>query len=115
MLARIVVQELPDIATIIRSPANRGDKVYIDYLQNRHGQTIVAPFSARPLPGAPVSTPLKWTELNKRNTNAKYTLKTTASRLRRLKTDPMIAVTRERTNLEAALDRLQQHLGSSDL
>ena len=113
VLARIIVQELPDIATIIRSPANRGEKVYVDYLQNRHGQTIVAPFSLRPLPGAPVSTPLKWTEVNKRNTNAKYTLKSTASRLRKLKSDPMISVTREGANLDVALDRLQQQLQSS--
>src|SRR5256886_6545229 len=33
-----------------------------DYVQNGHGCLLVAPFSARPLPGAPVSTPLEWRE-----------------------------------------------------
>ena len=53
-----VLRELGDIATITRHVTKRGDKVYLDYLQNRHGQTIVAPFSVRPLPGATVSMPL---------------------------------------------------------
>ena len=48
-----------DIATITRHVTKRGDKVYLDYLQNRHGQLIVAPFSVRPLPGATVSMPLR--------------------------------------------------------
>ena len=42
----------------VRSAA-RGGKVYVDFGQNGHGQTIVAPFSVRPLPGAPVSCPLR--------------------------------------------------------
>ena len=58
LLARVVLRELGDIATITRHVTKRGDKVYLDYLQNRHGQTIVAPFSVRPLPGATVSMPL---------------------------------------------------------
>jgi bifunctional non-homologous end joining protein LigD len=41
----------------------RKDKIYIDYLQNRPIQTICAPYSARPKPGATVSTPLHWDEV----------------------------------------------------
>ena len=59
LLARCVLRELNDIATITRHVTKRGDKVYLDYLQNRHGQTIVTPLSARPLPGATVSMPLR--------------------------------------------------------
>ncbi|MDP9200327.1 MAG: DNA ligase D, partial [Gemmatimonadota bacterium] len=55
LLARCMLRELNDVATITRHVTKRGDKVYLDYLQNRHGQTIVAPFSVRPLPGASVS------------------------------------------------------------
>ena len=58
LLARLVLRELGDIATITRHVTKRGDKVYLDYLQNRHGQLIVAPFIVRPLPGATVSMPL---------------------------------------------------------
>ena len=42
---------------------NRAGKVYIDSGQNRAGATIAAAYSVRPRPGAPVSTPLRWDEL----------------------------------------------------
>jgi bifunctional non-homologous end joining protein LigD len=35
----------------------------LDYLQNRKNQTITAPYSVRPKPGATVSTPLDWNEV----------------------------------------------------
>jgi bifunctional non-homologous end joining protein LigD len=57
------LKETSEIATITRHVTKRGTKVYLDYLQNRHGQTIVAPFSVRPLSGATVSMPLLWDEV----------------------------------------------------
>ena len=48
----------------VRSVGARGGRVYIDFLQNVHGQTIAGPFSARPVPGAQASAPLKWSEVN---------------------------------------------------
>ena len=51
LLARFVNREHPDISTIIRKVSARGGRVYLDFLQNRHGQTIAGPFSVRPLPG----------------------------------------------------------------
>ena len=59
-----MIRELGDVATITRHVTRRGDKVYLDYLQNRHGQLIVAPFIVRPLPGATVSMPLVWDEVD---------------------------------------------------
>lgn len=59
----LVNYRLPDITTLIRKPGARENKVYLDYLQNRKGQTLVSPYSLRPLPGAPVSTPLLWNEV----------------------------------------------------
>ena len=50
LLARVVIGELSEISTIVRQVRGREGKVYLDYLQNRHGQLIVAPFSVRPLP-----------------------------------------------------------------
>src|SRR5207244_165771 len=41
----------------------RKGKVLLDIYRNRRSQTIVAPYSLRGLPGAPVSTPLQWDEL----------------------------------------------------
>jgi len=62
-VARVLVRELGDIATVERMPANREGKVYLDFLQNRKSQTIVPPYSARPVRYASVSAPLLWDEL----------------------------------------------------
>jgi bifunctional non-homologous end joining protein LigD len=43
--------------------AKRDGKLYLDYLQNGEGKTVVAPYTLRALDGAPVSTPLAWDEV----------------------------------------------------
>jgi bifunctional non-homologous end joining protein LigD len=65
LIANMVHEELPLITSLERNPLKRKDKIYIDYLQNRPIQTICAPYSARPKPGATVSTPLHWDEVKK--------------------------------------------------
>ena len=47
--------------------------VYVDYLQNGHGRLLVAPFSVRPVPGAPVSMPLTWARSRRGSTCAATT------------------------------------------
>jgi bifunctional non-homologous end joining protein LigD len=60
----LVQSELPAFTTLERSLAKRNKKhIYLDYLQNRRGQTISAPYCLRPKTGAPVSMPLKWSEV----------------------------------------------------
>ncbi len=54
---------LPGRVTLERSVARRVGRVYVDYLQNRRGQTVCAPYAPRARPGAPVSMPLAWEEL----------------------------------------------------
>ncbi|WP_217913963.1 non-homologous end-joining DNA ligase [Miltoncostaea marina] len=44
--------------------AERGERIYVDVGRNRYGQHAVAPYAVRPLPGAPVATPLRWEELD---------------------------------------------------
>jgi bifunctional non-homologous end joining protein LigD len=63
LIANIVHERTKDFTSIVRNPSKRQKKVYLDYLQNRTGQTLAAPYSIRPRPGAPVSTPLKWEEV----------------------------------------------------
>jgi len=58
-------EHLPKLTTMERSLKKRGPKIYLDYLQNRKGQTIVAPYSVRPKVGATVSTPVTWQEVKK--------------------------------------------------
>jgi bifunctional non-homologous end joining protein LigD len=113
LLARVVVGELPEISTIVRQVKGREGKVYLDYLQNRHGQLIVAPFSVRPLPGAPVSMPLTWREVNKKLEISQHTIVTAPTRLARLKQDPVSPVLSVRPDLPAVLERLMARLGGS--
>ncbi len=111
LLARLVTEERPQMATIARDPRRRGDKVYIDFLQNRHGQTIAAPFSVRPLPGAPVSMPVKWSEVNRRLNNERFTIKNAARRMKRLGEDPLRGVLGNGIDLEHVLVNIERLLG----
>ena len=106
LLARVALQEAADIATIARSLEAREGKVYIDYLQNRRGQLLVAPFSVRPVPGASVSTPIGWHEVNRGLDIHKFTIRTVPRRLARAKTDPLRPLLDEAPDLPAALARL---------
>ncbi|MFL5467772.1 MAG: non-homologous end-joining DNA ligase, partial [Gemmatimonadaceae bacterium] len=108
LLARCVLRELGDIATITRHVTKRGDKVYLDYLQNRHGQTIVAPFSVRPLPGATVSMPLVWDEINDSLDPRTHTIRTAMDRMETLRSDPVAEVLVEKPDLAQILERLAQ-------
>ena len=55
----------PDAVTADKRLAARGGKVLIDYSQNALGKSIVAPYSLRAKPGAPISTPISWEEVRK--------------------------------------------------
>lgn len=58
--------KLPEITTLERSLKKRDkNKIYLDYLQNRQGQTLASAYSLRPKQGAAVSMPLEWKELKK--------------------------------------------------
>ena len=58
--------------------------MHLDYLQNRRGQTVAAPYSVRPYPGATVSTPLKWREVTKKLDPSRFTIKTIPKRLEKV-------------------------------
>jgi bifunctional non-homologous end joining protein LigD len=76
VLARVIESDFPKIATTARALNDRGGKVYVDFLQNGHGKLIVSPFCVRPVPGAMVSTPLEWSEVNARLDPKKLTIET---------------------------------------
>ena len=79
-----MLRELRRLATITRHVTRRGDKVYLDYLQNRHGQLIVAPFIVRPLPGATVSMPLVWEEVDFSLDPRAFTIRTAIDRMEKV-------------------------------
>ena len=112
LLAQVVVSELPEIATITRTIRDREGRVYVDFLQNRRGQLLVAPFSVRPVPEAAVSTPLKWSEVTQRLDIRKHTIRTVPARMKRLKGgDPFLGVLKDRPDLIGALGRLARRTG----
>ncbi|HUP51057.1 MAG TPA: DNA ligase D [Longimicrobiales bacterium] len=106
LLARVVVAELPKIATLTRSPDRRDGKVYVDFVQNGHGRLLAAPFTVRPKPGAPVSAPLRWSEVNRRLTIESHTVKSVPRRMKRLGEDPLRPVLELEPDLLGALDSL---------
>ena len=64
LVARRIHDVLPDATTLERATAKRkSGTVYLDYVQVGRGKTYVAPFSARPRDGAPVSMPIEWSEV----------------------------------------------------
>jgi bifunctional non-homologous end joining protein LigD len=84
-----VAATLPEAATTEIRKAKRGERVYVDVLQNARGHHVVAPYVLRAVPGAPVSTPLRWAELKPGLDPAHFTLRTLPARLSRLNNDPM--------------------------
>jgi bifunctional non-homologous end joining protein LigD len=64
-VAELAEKVYPDKVTLERKVDKRAGKVYLDYLQNGRGKTMAFQYSLRPRPGAPVSTPLLWAEVEK--------------------------------------------------
>jgi bifunctional non-homologous end joining protein LigD len=110
LLAGVIVARLPAIATTARSIAARGGRVYVDALQNGRGKLLAAPYCVRPHPGAPVSTPLDWREVNARLDVRAFHLKTVPQRLRKRQADPLLPVLTEIPDLERALSLLSETL-----
>ena len=65
-VARAIGRVEPDRITWEWTVSRRSGRTRIDYTQNIIAKTLAAPYSLRPLPGAPVSTPLAWEELEDR-------------------------------------------------
>ena len=112
LLGRIIVHQLPDICTVVRSPSQREGKVYIDYLQNGSGKLIASTFCVRPKPGAPVSMPVKWSEVTNKLRADSFNIKNAPARLKRMKKDPAIGVINEQIDLLSVLEKLTREFSS---
>ncbi len=86
-LAHLIVLEVnkrqPKLTSVERMPEKRKHRIYLDFLQNREGQTLAAPYSVRPTPEASVSMPLHWDEVKKGLDPMDFTIKNAAARLKR--------------------------------
>ena len=81
ILCYFIKEELPELTSMERNVKKRSGKIYLDFLQNRKGQTLAAPYCARPKPGATVSTPLKWSEVNSKLDMHDFTIQTVPERI----------------------------------
>ncbi|WP_426670181.1 DNA ligase D [Mucilaginibacter sp. McL0603] len=105
-IAKLIHDELPNITSVERSPAKRPNKTYIDFLQNRRGQTIACPYSVRPKPGATVSAPLHWSEVNNDLKLSNYTIHNMLERVKKID-DPWKDLTKNKADLKKALELLK--------
>jgi bifunctional non-homologous end joining protein LigD len=94
----------PRELTVEHSIEARGQRVYLDPFRNAFGQTVVAPFSVRRRPKAPVSTPLDWSEVTPKLDPREFNLGNFSARLRQA--DPWADFWRARQSLSAAAKSL---------
>jgi len=109
LLAVLTVDSVPEIATVTRAIHGRSGKVYVDFGQNGRGNTIVAPYSVRPLPGAPASCPLRWDEVNARLDPAKFTIRTIPKRFQDMD-DPLLGIFGDAIDVASAITRIQKRM-----
>jgi bifunctional non-homologous end joining protein LigD len=108
--SEVVAAREPDSLTVEQRRDSRGGRVYSDIMRNAYAQTVVAPYSVRARPGAPVSTPLRWEELEDSGlTPHQFTLRTVGERLARAgHSDPWAGLARRRYSLARAAQRLEK-------
>lgn len=108
-LAHLIALEIhrrqPDLTSVERTPAKRPNKIYLDFLQNREGQTLAAPYSVRPTPEASVSMPLEWSEVTPSLKPTDFTIKNALARLKK-KGDLWQPVMSEGVDLEKILEKM---------
>lgn len=102
-LARAVVARDPGRFTVEFAKADRGDRLFVDWLRNGHGQHAVAPYSLRARPTAPVAGPMDWDEVTSSSFDPQaFTLANVFRRLAQ-KSDPWAAFGHRRVDA-AAID-----------
>jgi len=87
MFANIVAEhahaQLTRFTSLVRNLKERGNKIYIDFLQNSKGQTLASAYSVRPMTWATVSTPLRWDEVKPGLLPAHFHIKNVPDRLKK--------------------------------
>lgn len=81
IVATVVAEQHPKVATVTRTVSARGRKVYVDYLQNIEGKSLACAYSARASAFAGASTPLTWKEIDDGVDPRDFTIRTLPGRL----------------------------------
>jgi len=107
-LAQVLADRFPERLTIEQRKAKREGRLFLDYLRNAYGQNSVAPYSLRAKPGAPVATPLDWSELHDQELGSQsYTIQNVFRRMGQ-KEDPWQEFGRRSQALEDAQQKLSE-------
>jgi bifunctional non-homologous end joining protein LigD len=109
LLATLIQHVKPEISTLARPLHARGGKVYVDWGQNGHGVTIVAPYSLRPVPAASASCPLRWSEVNARLDPKKFDLRTLPKRFEKME-DPLLPVLGKGVDMGRAIVAIEERM-----
>jgi bifunctional non-homologous end joining protein LigD len=109
LLGRLLVARHPDIATMERIVSKRGPKVYVDTGQTGTTRAIVAPYSVRAVPGATVSTPLAWEEVDADLDPRAFDMKTVPERVR-ARGDLLQGLVDATPDIPTAVDRIARIL-----
>jgi bifunctional non-homologous end joining protein LigD len=104
LIAVFLTRAEPSLFTAKIAKERRTGKVFVDYLRNAETASAVAAFSARARPGAAVSTPLAWDELDE-DLRTHYTVKNMPKRLASLKSDPWRDYARTKQSITDAMWR----------
>jgi len=99
------VEKYPQLFTVERLTKDRGDRIYVDYLQHWPGKTLSAPYTPRARAQATVSTPLAWSEVERGCDIRDFNLHTIGERLNRL--GDLLEQT-PKQNLDAVIKHLQR-------
>ncbi len=104
IVAELIRSRQPDERTTEFRKNRRNGRLFVDYLRNGWAQLAVAPYAVRPLPGAPVATPLRWDELDGVPSARHWTVRdlVTADR-----SDPWRGLPRHARSPLRAIDRLE--------
>lgn len=106
--ADLLARRHPDHLTTETRLDRRDRRLFLDYLRNAYAQTSVAPYALRAKPGAPVATPLEWSELDAKDMGSRrYTLRNLFRRLGQ-KSDPWADIDRHARSLAEAVKRLDE-------
>ena len=105
VVAEALAARHPDELTTEGRIADRDGRLYLDIGRNGYAQTMAAPYAVRARPGAPVSVPLDWSELDEFDPG-RHTLRNIAERLAR--PDPWAGMDQAATTLDKARARLAE-------
>lgn len=108
LVAGLTVEQLPKFTSVERSLKKRGNKIYVDFLQNSKGQTLASAYSVRPKKDATVSTPLLWKEVKKGLHPSQFTIMNIGKRVARMGDLFAEVLTNKSFSLQKALKNLEK-------